>query len=68
MGNKFYLKGVIQNYKWGGDQFILDLLGEKYTKEPVAEYWMGAHVNAPSTVETEQGNHSLDVFLNSKLR
>ena len=42
------LKGIIQNYAWGGQTFIPDLLNIQSTHEPYAEYWLGAHKNAPS--------------------
>jgi mannose-6-phosphate isomerase len=32
-----------------------------------AEYWLGAHVNAPSIVSTSEGDQNLDAFLNSNL-
>ena len=43
------IRGVIQHYHWGGKSFLPALLklpnpGEK----PFAEYWLGAHENAPS--------------------
>lgn len=46
----FPLKGVIQHYEWGGDQFIPHLIGEPNdAKRPFAELWMGAHPKAPSS-------------------
>lgn len=48
----FKLEGVIQNYAWGGDKFIPELVGaEVEANTPYAEYWMGAHSKAPSTLE-----------------
>ena len=32
-----------------------------------AEYWLGAHVNAPSVIFTEKGEQPLNTFLNSDL-
>ena len=50
MSRLYRLKGKIQNYAWGGIQFIPELLGEKASDNKCAEYWLGAHVNAPSIV------------------
>jgi mannose-6-phosphate isomerase len=53
----FRLKGVVQHYNWGGTAFIPSLIGlENASHQPFAEYWLGAHDNASSTVvlsETE---------------
>ena len=47
--NFFKLTGKVQHYQWGGDTYIPQLLGIENAKhEPFAEYWMGAHENAPS--------------------
>jgi mannose-6-phosphate isomerase len=50
----FKLKGVVQNYSWGGYDFIPQLLntGNKERK-PFAEYWMGAHGNHPASIQNE---------------
>lgn len=63
----FALKGKIQNYAWGGKQYIPDLLGITPENKPYAEYWLGAHVNAPSVVKSETGSVNLDSFLNNNL-
>lgn len=63
----FALKGKIQNYAWGGKHYIPDLLGITPEEKPYAEYWLGAHVNAPSIVERETGLVNLDTFLNNQL-
>jgi mannose-6-phosphate isomerase len=47
----YRLVGRIQNYAWGGHEFIPRLLGlqpEPHT--PYAEYWLGAHIKAPAKV------------------
>jgi mannose-6-phosphate isomerase len=67
MPKLYSLKGKIQNYAWGGSQFIPELLGRKGAEEKCAEYWLGAHVNAPSIVSTSEGDQNLDAFLNSNL-
>jgi mannose-6-phosphate isomerase len=61
------LKGKIQNYAWGGNAYISELLGEEVSKEPKAEYWLGAHVNAPSMIESTEGYEYLDTFINLNL-
>ncbi|WP_445747577.1 mannose-6-phosphate isomerase, class I [Polaribacter sp.] len=45
----FKIKGVIQNYDWGGRDFIPNLLGVAKDGKS-AEYWMGAHDKAPSLI------------------
>ncbi len=51
----FKLKGVVQHYAWGGAEFIPGLLAiPNETKQPCAEYWMGAHPSAPSSVLMNQ--------------
>ncbi|MCC7525976.1 MAG: mannose-6-phosphate isomerase, class I [Chitinophagaceae bacterium] len=51
----FKLIGKIQHYPWGGTTFISTLLGiVNATNEAYAEYWMGAHPNAPSFVEQSE--------------
>ena len=47
----FKLKGKIQHYAWGGQEFIPAWLGiDNPEKKPFAEYWMGAHPSASSTI------------------
>ncbi len=65
MSNKnsvFRLTGKVQHYQWGGFDYIPRLLGIPNTKhEPFAEYWLGAHDNAPSQMENAE---TLNVFFN----
>lgn len=50
--NVYPLRGVVQHYSWGGNSFIPSLLNiDNEGKKPFAEYWLGAHENAPSLVE-----------------
>src|SRR5437763_12126533 len=52
----FRLVGKVQNYSWGGYNFIPTLIGLK--PEPsmtYAEYWMGAHDKAPSEILQNDG-------------
>ncbi|BDD01806.1 mannose-6-phosphate isomerase, class I [Persicobacter psychrovividus] len=45
------IKGVVQHYAWGGFNFIPELIAaQNESNEPFAEYWMGAHKNAPATL------------------
>lgn len=54
MPDIFKIKGVVQHYAWGGYEFLPQLLGIKNPdQQPVAEYWLGAHPQAPSQVENE---------------
>jgi mannose-6-phosphate isomerase len=47
----FLLEGVVQHYKWGGKNFIPALIKhENANEKPYAEYWLGAHRNAPSLI------------------
>ncbi len=58
MENKIYrLQGKVQHYQWGGDRFLPQLLQmENPGHQPFAEYWLGAHDNAPSEVMTTPSN------------
>ncbi|HUR11431.1 MAG TPA: mannose-6-phosphate isomerase, class I [Flavitalea sp.] len=51
MNKIFRLEGIVQHYNWGGNAFIPQLLGKNNTEgKPYAEYWMGAHINAPAWI------------------
>ncbi|WP_282135175.1 mannose-6-phosphate isomerase, class I [Seonamhaeicola maritimus] len=63
----FALKGKIQNYAWGGNEYIPNLLGVLKEDKKYAEYWMGAHVNSPSVIQSDIGEVNLDTFLNQQL-
>lgn len=65
MTKLFPLKGRIQNYSWGGTRYIPLLIGAEPGDQKVAEYWLGAHANAPSVVKTTKGELALDAFLQS---
>lgn len=68
MKNKIsLLNGKIQNYAWGGTQYIPELLGLEVSDNPCAEYWLGAHIKAPSILETPEGDKPLDEYLNLNL-
>ena len=66
MSKIFKLKGNIQNYAWGGTHYIPELLDVNQGKK-CAEYWLGAHVNAPSILETSDGDQPLDTYLQNNL-
>ncbi|HEY0298626.1 MAG TPA: mannose-6-phosphate isomerase, class I [Arachidicoccus sp.] len=60
----FLLKGKIQNYAWGGSAFIAQMLNiENADNKPVAEYWMGAHPSASSTVFVDGKEVSLNELI-----
>lgn len=51
------IQGTLQNYAWGGTQFLADFTGKEHTKgSPLAEYWMGAHHKGPARI----GDTTLD--------
>ncbi|MBN8838138.1 MAG: mannose-6-phosphate isomerase, class I [Sphingobacteriia bacterium] len=51
IGKIFKLKGKVQNYAWGGYDYIPHLLGfDNKDRKPCAEYWMGAHPSASSEI------------------
>lgn len=55
MSNKntvFRLTGKVQHYQWGGFEYIPRLLNiSNNDHQPFAEYWLGAHTNAPAQLE-----------------
>ncbi|MEP2023010.1 MAG: mannose-6-phosphate isomerase, class I [Reichenbachiella sp.] len=55
------IKGNIQNYAWGGQKYIPNLLGIPSEDKPYAEYWLGAHVNAPAVLTST--NTDLNEFI-----
>ena len=58
------LRGVLQNYAWGGYHFIPDLLGQPAKAgQPVAELWMGTHHRGKAVVVTAEGEQPLDAWL-----
>lgn len=64
----FKIKGVVQNYAWGGNSFIPNLLGVKNDEnKPCAEYWMGAHSSAPSTFQLNGEQLNLNQLIQSDL-
>ena len=63
----FKLKGKVQHYAWGGTEFIPHWLGaENKNKEPFAEYWMGAHSSAPSTLIINNDEKQLNELIKNE--
>lgn len=53
--NTSRLSGKVQHYQWGGFDYIPRLLGaDNSMGKPFAEYWLGAHDNAPALLESGQ--------------
>ena len=46
----YRLSNTTQNYAWGSQRAISDLLGREPSGKPEAELWMGAHPSAPSRI------------------
>ncbi len=64
MQSLYKLQGIIQHYSWGGYQFIPKLLGvENNEQRPYAEYWLGAHPNHPSSLQSDNGTIALTDFI-----
>ena len=67
MTKLYKLNGVVQNYAWGGTEFIPKLLGIKPTENKCAEYWLGAHNNAPSTILRKGDGIKLNEFISDNV-
>jgi mannose-6-phosphate isomerase len=51
----FRLQGKVQHYAWGGTAYLPQLLSlPNPDNKPFAEYWMGAHENAPSSLLVDE--------------
>lgn len=60
----FILKGKVMHYAWGGYEYIPSWMGiSNEEHKPFAEYWMGIHPLAPSTVVTPEGEITLDSLI-----
>lgn len=58
------LNGVVQHYAWGGYGFLPELLHlDNHDNNPHAEYWMGAHPKAPSSLEAGDTAIPLDQLI-----
>ena len=64
MAGIYPLTGTLQNYVWGGEDFLPELL--HFAKQPhthYAEWWLGAHVSSPSIIKVDGKSQSLMEFL-----
>lgn len=60
----FYrLHGQLQHYIWGGNQFIPKFLGIPPQEQHYAEWWLGDHHSAPSSIELNGISQPLNQFL-----
>lgn len=59
----YRLTGVIRNYEWGDRTALARVLGHEPSGQPEAEYWLGAHPGAPSTIG--DGGETLDAAISS---
>lgn len=59
----FPLKGVIQDYAWGGKTFISELFNvENKEGKPFAEYWVGVHPRGVAQVKHQDQWQNLDTY------
>ena len=64
LGKSFYLAGKVQHYAWGGFNYIPNLIGfDNKEHKPCAEYWMGAHLSASSTISDGKNTASLNEYI-----
>ena len=60
----YKLTGTLQNYVWGGNQYIPELLNLPVEENQYyAEWWLGAHNSAPSIIEVNGEKQPLTEFL-----
>ncbi|WP_028535257.1 mannose-6-phosphate isomerase, class I [Paludibacterium yongneupense] len=61
MSAAYQLVGLAQHYAWGGRRFIPDLMKlDNHGDSRFAEWWLGAHEEAPSIVMTPLGPQPLN--------
>lgn len=64
MKKVFPIKGAIQNYAWGGKEFIPELMSlQNVDNQPFAEIWLGAHQRGPAQLNIDGEEISLKDFL-----
>jgi len=64
MSGIYKLTGTLQNYIWGGKDYLANLIHfDKQPNTSYAEWWLGAHISSPSTIEVEGKPQSLLEFL-----
>lgn len=61
MSKLLSIQGKVQNYAWGGANYIPNLLNIEAEEKSYAEYWLGAHVNAPAVLTST--NADLNGFI-----
>jgi len=67
MQKAYKLLGKHRHYDWGGNTFLPNLMGvENVNHLPYAEYWMGAHALAASTIQTTEGEKDLSKLINEQ--
>ena len=60
----YKLTGTLQQYAWGGENYIADLIQfDKQPQQKYAEWWLGAHNSSPSQIEINGQQISLVDFL-----
>lgn len=65
----FKLRGQVQHYSWGGKTLIPSLLKlDNSEGKPFAEYWMGAHENAPAKILNGDKEISLSEMIDADPR
>ena len=58
------LEPGIQNYAWGDERFLPELLGiANEERKPYAEMWMGAHPKLPATAVLGDREVALDALI-----
>ena len=64
MQKAYKLQGKHRHYDWGGNTFLPNLMGvENVNHLPYAEYWMGTHPLAASTIQTTEGEKDLAALI-----
>ena len=67
MQKAYKLLGKHRHYDWGGNTFLPNLMGvENVNHLPYAEYWMGTHPLAASTIQTTEGEEDLAKLINEQ--
>ncbi|EIJ67762.1 mannose-6-phosphate isomerase, class I [Pasteurella bettyae] len=60
----YKLTGSLQNYVWGGKDYIPNLLNiSKAPNQYYAEWWLGAHSSSPSQIDVKGKQQSLIDFI-----
>ncbi|MGZ5246416.1 MAG: mannose-6-phosphate isomerase, class I [Flavitalea sp.] len=60
----FGISGVVQHYTWGGFSYIPSVLKlEPDGIKPYAEYWLGAHDNAPAILAIDGDTNTLNELI-----